>query len=76
MPKHEIVYLFEDLIKRESQVLESMTQLEGLTGMGYRTIQRRFSEGDVYYSPKGLFRIEKKNVIKDDRKNNHNPKFN
>ena len=72
MPKH--VYVYEDLVTGDRVVVTSIMQLSGLSGISYRSAQRKIESG-LYCDPYGKFRFWRSNYIQDRRSNNHNPNF-
>jgi hypothetical protein len=71
MPKE--VFIYEKLSGANPLVaVKSVVQLSELTGIPYRTMQRKM-RGDTYYDPGGKFKVMRLTVISDGRKNNRNP---
>ena len=70
MTKFTYIYLFEDLKTNSVSSFESLKQLEDVSGLSYRTLQRRMGKSDVYYNTEGLYKISKLVLERDDRRNN------
>lgn len=68
MTKHVYVYLRD--ADNYGSAVESMVQLVELTGMNYRTIQRKMEKADFFLHPSGKFRIYKVEYIRDARTGN------
>lgn len=67
------VFLYEDMLNNKITIVNSMAQVSILSGVNYRTLQRKMNKLTRYYDPSGKFRVEKTEFIKDKREKNRNP---
>jgi hypothetical protein len=66
-------YVYEDLgVIHGGQIVSSMRQLSELSGLSYRTVQRIFKKGRVYFDPDGRFSLKRYDYVSDKRISNGN----